>query len=106
MLTMGWDIKQFSGANFFNVIIMPYFETQIELTGTLEIKKLFFNSAALSMGKFKSSLFYSSIFKENGQMCLGFGYASDEVKVQIHNKFDFPDCYKTTFRISQLYDIN
>lgn len=46
------------------------------------------------MGKFKTSLFYSNIFREDGQYCFGFGWASEVIKLQLSTLTDLVNCYK------------
>ena len=54
------------------------------------------------LGKFKTKIFYSGIFKTTGQVCGGFGWESDVVALKLSTLFDFQDCYKTM--ISDLCD--
>lgn len=47
------------------------------------------------LGKFKTKVFYSGIFKTTGQVCGGFGWESEAVQLKLSTLFDFQDCYKT-----------
>ena len=49
----------------------------------------------LSLDTFKTSLFYSMLFKETGQICLGFGWATQPIELSVNFYFEFVDCYKT-----------
>ena len=73
----------------------PYLETQIELESTLRLEKFTQQEVNLNLGKFKTSVFFSGIFKNTGQICTGFGYTSEEVVMYLTMLFDMYDCYKT-----------
>lgn len=47
------------------------------------------------MEKFKTSIFFSGIFKNTGQICSGFGYQSEEVILYLTSLLDMYNCYKT-----------
>jgi len=55
-----------------------------------------------SLGKFKSNIFFSGIFKTNGQICSGFGYQSEQITLELTTLIDMYNCYKTM--ISDLCD--
>lgn len=47
------------------------------------------------LGKFKTNIFYSAIFKTTGQFCGGFGWSTEQINLILSTLFDFQDCYKT-----------
>lgn len=48
-----------------------------------------------NMGKFKTAIFFSFIFKTSGQFCSGFGYQSEQIVLYLTSLLDMYDCYKT-----------
>lgn len=94
MLATGWEWTQYTGTNFWQVLYKPYFETQINFDSSIKLERLISQSINFSLPKFKTSLFYSSIFKDNGQYCFGFGWATEEIKLQLYTLLDMTDCYK------------
>lgn len=48
-----------------------------------------------NMGKFKTAIFLSFIFKTTGQFCGGFGYQSEPINLYLTSLMDMYDCYKT-----------
>ena len=48
-----------------------------------------------NLGKFKTNIFFSFIFKYTGQVCSGFGWGSEPITLELTTNFDFANCYKT-----------
>ena len=56
------------------------------------------------LGKFKTNIFFSGIFKYTGQVCGGFGWGSEPVILELTTNFDIVNCYKTI--ISDMCDFD
>ena len=97
MLTAGfrWTQATVVSPNYWRIEFQPYLTTQIVLTQTIVIKKLLQQAFVVDLGKFETSIFYSFLFEDTGQVCLGFGLDSDEIVLDLATHFEFQDCYKT-----------
>lgn len=94
MLTAGQEWIQYAGTDFWQVLYMPYFETQINFDSSIKLERLISQAINFDLGKFKTSLFYSNIFRDNGQYCLGFGWSTEVIELQLSTLIDFVNCYK------------
>mmetsp|Transcript_33391 Transcript_33391/g.51229 ORF Transcript_33391/g.51229 Transcript_33391/m.51229 type:complete len:107 (-) Transcript_33391:118-438(-) len=47
------------------------------------------------MAKFQLNTFYSFLFEETGQICLGFGWGSDAITADLNAQIQIAECYKT-----------
>jgi hypothetical protein len=95
MLTTGWNFNQYTGTNFWQFLIRPYMETQIEIDSTMSLQRFMQQTFNFSLGKFKTAMFLSFIFQTTGQVCSGFGYSSEQIILQLTTLLDMYDCYKT-----------
>mmetsp|Transcript_32304 Transcript_32304/g.49458 ORF Transcript_32304/g.49458 Transcript_32304/m.49458 type:complete len:157 (-) Transcript_32304:29-499(-) len=59
------------------------------------IQRLATTTITLDLPKFKVYTFYSMKFSEVGQVCLGFGWGTDTVDLDITTNFELQECYKT-----------
>ena len=66
----------------------------MSVTSEFVLNRLYANTINVAMSKFKSLMIYSFTFGTDGQVCYGFGYASDQAKISINTLYTFIDCLK------------
>ena len=94
MIKAGWDVYQLVDTTYWLFEFQPYLETQISLTSNFVLQRLVTSSFIMKMNKFKTNLIYSFLFDDRGQVCLGYGYESQAIKLDLTYQFQFVDCYK------------
>ena len=83
MLTAGWEWYQNVDTTYWNVQFRPYLETQINLSSNFIIERLVTSSFIIDVAKFVTNTYYSFLFDNTGQVCYGFGLASDDIDLEI-----------------------
>ena len=94
MIKAGWDVDQTVETNYWSFEVRPYLETQISLTSNFVLQRLMTSSFSMKLNKFKSNLIYSFLFDDRGAVCLGYGYESQAIQLDLTYQFQFVDCYK------------
>ena len=94
VLKAGWEWEQDAGSDFWNIQFKPYIECQLSLTSDFLLKKLVGFETAITIDKWESNAFYSFTLGDEGSICLGFGYGTDEVNLRVTTQYSFVDCHK------------
>ena len=58
----------------------------------------------INIPTFKTNIFYSFLFEQTGQVCLGFGWASQTISLKLSSVLNFVNCYKNL--VTDIADLN
>ena len=94
MMEMGWNWDQSVDDTYWNVQFKPYIENQLSLTSNFVVERLITSSFIIEIEKFLANTFYSFLFDNTGQVCMGFGLESEDINLEMTFQFQFVDCYK------------
>ena len=95
ILVSGWEWAQSASSTQYYLQLKPYVETQLNINLDFELKRLTTTIFTMDLPKFKASTFYSFLFDSSGQICLGFGWNTEAITLNLDASFEMQDCYKT-----------
>ena len=58
------------------------------------LPRLISHSFTLEVIKFRAATYYSWLFKNTGQFCLGFGYSTEDIALEIRTQLQLVECNK------------
>ena len=94
MLTTGWDFKQSSSSNYWQMQFQPYIKSFFYFQYDFIIERLYSNTAVFTMPEFQLDIYYSYLFSTTGQTCVGFGWNMGQILQQIKTTIQMRDCSK------------
>ena len=83
MLVTGWTFYQNAQTNYYNFQFRPFITAQMQLTSNFILSRFLTNLFQVAINKFTSYLYYSMLFKTTGQICLGFGWSTEAISLDI-----------------------
>ena len=86
MMTAGWEWGQSPGTNYWQIQWRPYIKTLLYYQHDFRIERWYTNQVIMTIPEFTLDFYYSFLFAQTGQACIGFGWNMGEVAAQVKTK--------------------
>lgn len=76
ILKAGWEFAATTPNDGYRLEFKPFFTNQFSVNSHMIMDRLFKHRVKFSLNPYTVNLFFSFLFGETGQLCLGFGWES------------------------------
>ena len=97
VMSIGYNIENSNDETKWVWMFKPYLTAAFQFGSYMNIARLFKHNWGFELAEFTTDVFYSGLFSNRGQVCIGIGWNLGNINFKIDTDFTVKECSKTIF---------